>query len=185
MVGLAGAGSGCRQSLGLYRELNAAGDDPPTTCSGGCCNGMGGAGASVAGLAGCGQGCGQEIFKSNHPPPTLFHKQTRSGWKTREGRPRLGGSAPRHVTATTGRQRRGVVPAELAATRDMRAMVNWPGLLELLEEEGVQSVPTDGVRYWLARLGAGFQVCLGAGVWRVGGWKEVCVGRRRRTGGVH
>lgn len=37
-------------------------------------------------------------------------------------------------------------------------MINWPGLLELLEEEGVGSVPTDGVRYWLARLGGDFQV---------------------------
>lgn len=45
----------------------------------------------------------------------------------------------------------------MAATRDLRAMVNWPGLLELLEEEGVESVPTDGVRYWLARMGGDFQ----------------------------
>lgn len=56
--------------------------------------------------------------------------------------------------------RRGVVPAEIAATRDLRALINWPGLLELLEEEGVESVPTDGVRYWLARLGSGFQAHL-------------------------
>lgn len=86
------------------------------------------------------------------------------GWKTREGRPRLGASAPRTTGGGGGgggaRQRRGVVPAELAATRDLRAMIGWPGLLELLEEEGVESVPTDGVRYWLARLGAGFQVRL-------------------------
>lgn len=47
---------------------------------------------------------------------------------------------------------------QVAATRDLRAMVNWPGLLELLEEEGVESVPTDGVRYWLARMGGDFQV---------------------------
>lgn len=46
---------------------------------------------------------------------------------------------------------------QVAATRDLRAMVNWPGLLELLEEEGVESVPTDGVRYWLARMGGDFQ----------------------------
>lgn len=39
-------------------------------------------------------------------------------------------------------------------------MINWPGLLELLEEEGVGSVPTDGVRYWLARLGGDFQARL-------------------------
>ena len=99
------------------------------------------------------------------PPPT------RSGWKTREGRPRLGDSRPRHHGGGGGgggggRPRRGVVPAELAATRDLRAMVNWPGLLEMLEEEGVMSVPTDGVRYWLARLGAGFQVRRAA--WRLG-----------------
>ncbi|KAI3438152.1 hypothetical protein D9Q98_000591 [Chlorella vulgaris] len=88
------------------------------------------------------------------------------GWKTREGRPRLGASAPRSSTTTGGGQRarrhRGVVPAALAATRDLRAMVNWPGLLELLEEEGVEAVPTDGMRYWLARLAAGFQAQLAA-----------------------
>jgi hypothetical protein len=58
--------------------------------------------------------------------------------------------------------RRGVVPASLAATRDLRALVNWPGLLELLEREGVASVPTDGVRYWLARLGPELQARLAA-----------------------
>jgi hypothetical protein len=84
------------------------------------------------------------------------------GWKTREGRPRQGGSAPRAPAAGSKPQRKGVVPAEVAATRDLRAMVNWPGLLELLEEEGVESVPTDGVRYWLARMGGDFQARLAA-----------------------
>ncbi len=59
---------------------------------------------------------------------------------------------------------------QVAATRDLRAMVNWPGLLELLEEEGVESVPTDGVRYWLARMGGDFQVGQ-----LLDGWMEVAV----------
>ncbi|KAL4443332.1 hypothetical protein ABPG75_011069 [Micractinium tetrahymenae] len=86
------------------------------------------------------------------------------GWKTKEGRPRLSDTGPRAPPAASAAQRprRGVVPAELAATRDQRALINWPGLLELLEEEGVAVVPTDGVRYWLARLGGGFHARLAA-----------------------
>ncbi|KAL4420908.1 hypothetical protein ABPG77_001249 [Micractinium sp. CCAP 211/92] len=86
------------------------------------------------------------------------------GWKTKEGRPRLSSTGPRAPPANCAAQRarRGVVPAELAATRELRAMINWPGLLELLEEEEVAAVPTDGVRYWLARLGGGFHARLAA-----------------------
>ena len=73
-------------------------------------------------------------------------------------RPGSGGGAG----SASARPHRGVVPAELAATRQLRAMINWPGLLSTLEEEGVESVPTDGVRYWLARLGATFQARLAA-----------------------
>lgn len=35
------------------------------------------------------------------------------GWKTREGRPRQGGSAPRAPAAGSKPQRKGVVPAEV------------------------------------------------------------------------
>lgn len=74
--------------------------------------------------------------------PSFLAGFARSGWKTKEGRPRLSSTGPRAPPANGAAQRarRGVVPAELAATRELRAMINWPGLLELLEEEEVAAV---------------------------------------------
>eukprot|EP00887_Chlorella_sp_A99_P006045 scaffold22.g6045.t1 len=85
------------------------------------------------------------------------------GWQTREGRPRHGdGNRRGGAGAGAGRGARGLVPREIVATRHLRAMICWPGLLELLEAEGVAVVPTAGARYWLARVGQGYQRTLAA-----------------------
>ena len=123
---------------GLYRELKAAGID------------LSRAHYMLRWVAGGGRGRGRPgVHRQLHSlhtysawPSAHAHAGATipspcgySGWKTREGRPRLGASAPRPASAGAGakKQRRGVVPADIATTRDLRALINWPGLLELLE----------------------------------------------------
>lgn len=55
-------------------------------------------------------------------------------------------------------RRKFFVSLKLQAQRPLRAVANWPGFLELLEDQGLAAVSCDKIlSYWLTRVGPSFR----------------------------